>query len=207
MHFIALIVLFLAALALACPPPFNNVDFIGNNTHTSAQLIEAVMAQHPGLGWNEAVSAELGNDEKPWPKDYGENVYIHTIDYCYADENARSLLAPWVVNGLALWSGQLGKPGKENGHAVQFRLKAEEGIPPFCYLDDDDWNDLFPESAVVVDVIHQGGEDSGAAGYASLGYIPPEVNDKLGRHFLRLNYDALSRQGQYPERTVAHEWG
>jgi hypothetical protein len=46
----ALIAFLFAALALSCPPPLNNMDFLGNDTHTSYEIMQATFAEQ-GLGW------------------------------------------------------------------------------------------------------------------------------------------------------------
>jgi hypothetical protein len=39
MHFLNILTVFLEALVYACPPPFNSFDFVGNDTHTTADLV------------------------------------------------------------------------------------------------------------------------------------------------------------------------
>jgi hypothetical protein len=41
--FLAFLLIALPLVAFACPPPFNNMDFLGNETYTSSELIEAVL--------------------------------------------------------------------------------------------------------------------------------------------------------------------
>jgi len=67
MHFFAFITFLLTVLpivVLACPPPFNNIVFIGNETHSSSELIEDALARQ-GIGWVEGVSEVLGNPTRP----------------------------------------------------------------------------------------------------------------------------------------------
>jgi hypothetical protein len=103
MHPTMLIILFAAAVALACPPPFNNPAFRGNATHTSAELIAAVLNPGGGLAWNEVVSPELNNPVKPWPKDNKTVVFTHTINYCFDDSEAQEKLSSLVTDTIALW--------------------------------------------------------------------------------------------------------
>jgi hypothetical protein len=65
MQIYAIIALLLAALALACPPPFNNMDLVGNKTHTSAELVQAFLARqqigYVGKFWR-STSAKMRTD-------------------------------------------------------------------------------------------------------------------------------------------------
>jgi hypothetical protein len=44
--------LLLATLAVACPPPLNNIHFLANHTHTSWEIIQNTFAQqgHGSVG-------------------------------------------------------------------------------------------------------------------------------------------------------------
>jgi hypothetical protein len=55
MQIITLIIAIFAALVLGCPPPLNSFDFLGNETHTIAELIDAAANQR-GVGWTEVVT-------------------------------------------------------------------------------------------------------------------------------------------------------
>jgi hypothetical protein len=116
--YLALLLVALVAPALSCPPPLNNFDFIGNQTHTSAQLIEASLAQQGALGWVKAVSDWLKNPVKIWPRDSGQNTHI--ISYCYANEYVKSKLGTWVTQSLEIWIHKVGVPGHEYNHGLQF---------------------------------------------------------------------------------------
>jgi hypothetical protein len=46
----------IAALAVACPPIFNDFTFLGNESHTTADLVRDVFNKQPQLGWVEIVT-------------------------------------------------------------------------------------------------------------------------------------------------------
>lgn len=203
MHLAALIAVLLAALALSCPPPFNNRAFLANETHTSAQLIEAALAAHGNLGWTEAVSDELNNKNlKRWPKDGEENdgTYTHTVTYCYRNEEAQSKIQPYMTEAIALWAQKIGSAGKANGHALQIKTKSEKGSYPYCYLENRDWNDFFPDGSLVLELWDS---DNGETAQASLGYMP---DGSVDRHYIIFNAQKL-KENPYPAATVAHELG
>lgn len=72
----------LACLAVACPPPYNNHRFFGDNG-TDALLEYAADFEanltNPDSGWADGVSLTNGA-RTVWPKVDG----YHTINYCYA---------------------------------------------------------------------------------------------------------------------------
>lgn len=106
----------LVARVLSCPSPLNNFAFVGNGTHTSAQLIDAALDSEGGIGRTEVVSDFLNNPVKVWPKDSG--AYTSTIPYCYANGNAKLKLSNWILGALSLWINKIGNPGYENNHGL-----------------------------------------------------------------------------------------
>jgi hypothetical protein len=50
------VLLALAALVLTCPPIFNHFYFLGNDTHTTADLVRDTLNIQPQLGWSEIVT-------------------------------------------------------------------------------------------------------------------------------------------------------
>jgi hypothetical protein len=101
-----LLAVILSPLALACPPPLNNFAFQANSTHTSFELIEAAYGLPGGFGYNDVVTDLLNNPIKPWPVDYSENsdVFTHTINYCYDNENTRNKVQFYVQAGINTWT-------------------------------------------------------------------------------------------------------
>lgn len=95
------LVFLLVTLVVSCPPPLNNFAFLGNETHNSAQLIEAALAPTAGLGWTEVVSAFLENPVTLWPKDPNDNT--NAITYCYANEKVKLKVGQRVSDGIQLW--------------------------------------------------------------------------------------------------------
>jgi hypothetical protein len=55
-----------ASLVLGCPPPLNNFNFLGNTTHTTADLNDAA-ANRLGAAWTEVVTFG-GNPHTRWPR-------------------------------------------------------------------------------------------------------------------------------------------
>lgn len=50
----AVVILVITAIVAGCPPPFNSFKYLGNDTHTTADIVRAL---HPGVeGWTEVVS-------------------------------------------------------------------------------------------------------------------------------------------------------
>jgi hypothetical protein len=109
--FLAFLLIALPLVAFACPPPFNNMDFLGNETHISSELIEVALNQQ-GMSWVDGVSEALRNPSKPWPRD--QETSIVTIKFCFLDEASRITLRPHVSDALNFWFRfKLGPPGKD----------------------------------------------------------------------------------------------
>lgn len=53
---ILLLLFALAAIVAACPPLFNDLRFLGNETHTTADLVQALYDRTPDLGRNEIIT-------------------------------------------------------------------------------------------------------------------------------------------------------
>jgi hypothetical protein len=103
-----------AALAVACPPPFNDVRFMANDTVDSATLVrnylDAQNNLNPNLDWYEKVSSGA-NPAVRWParQVHGESLTI--INWCLADENAYNLgLDAYVNAGGVFGNAPLGSP-------------------------------------------------------------------------------------------------
>lgn len=190
--------------ALACPPPLNNFNFIGNETHTSAQLIKAALLSQDGLGWTEGVSTHLRNPIKTWPRDSNANEY--TIPYCFANQNAKVKLSFWISNAITLWIRAVGDPGKNFGHGLQFKNYEKRHEPPFCRKEDGTWNNIYPTGSVIIDTMDEQGEGSYTMSYASYGYQPEEYNSDPGRHGMCINYDQMKNTPK-PVALIVHEWG
>lgn len=192
----------LLGMALACPPPFNNPDFLGNDTHSTADLIEAAL-QRQGLGWTDAV-ATYGNPGKPWPRNTDN--YVHIIWYCYKDRAAYNDLDNLVNLALTLWRNKIGPPGKQSGHALHILEAhwARYTPQPWCFLQAPDpnagqWNFAFPSGTLV---IQKEFEDRGTAARSSEGYRP---DGEPGRHGIAIDR-SKARTSDMPY-LIAHEFG
>lgn len=52
---LSILLLALAALAVACNPSLNDFKYLGNDTHSTLDLIQHMM-DHVGMGWTEVVT-------------------------------------------------------------------------------------------------------------------------------------------------------
>lgn len=131
MHFFSFIIVFVAALVYACPPPFNNFDFLGNETHTTADLVKSALNQQ-GQGWVDAVDPWLKNPSVRWPQD--SDSLFHTIEYCYANSESERNLVEVFNQGRWLWINQLGNPGRASGHSMRIKGRLFDDIEHYyCY--------------------------------------------------------------------------
>lgn len=166
---LTLIVAFLAAVALACPPPLNNWDFVGNETHTTADLISATLEQS-GLGWTDAV-ATYGNPGKPWPVNQDG---IALIEYCYEDEDAKNELFTVVSEAVMMWKIRLGSPSARSRHRLNMR-EVEYTDWPYCYWEGQ-WNANYNPGILVVR--REKDPTQGSAARATLGWLPQGQPDR-----------------------------
>jgi hypothetical protein len=182
MLYFYLLALLLAVLTLSCPPPFNDMRFTGNSTHTSAQLIEAALAEQ-GLGWTEAVAVQ-GSGVTPWPLDDGEKTT--TITFCFWNEDSYLDLKDLVFGAMDVWMATIGEAGKENGHSVQFAtIPTDDDDPQFCLKPDNTWNSKFPEDALVIELRC----DLPIPARATMGWKPPHHGQTLNE--IQINPDRI----------------
>lgn len=180
MKLLTIILTCIIGIALACPPPLDNPDFVGNDTHTTADLIEAAI-QQGGIAWTDAV-ATYGNPGKPWPQDHDS--YHTTIHYCYKDKAAYNDLSNLVNQALNLWKNKIGPAGRQSGHAlsiteVQWHFADPQ---PWCILQAPDlnagnWNSAYPSGTLV---IQKESENRGTIARSSEGYRPQGLPDRHG---------------------------
>jgi hypothetical protein len=148
MYLYAVLTLLLAALALACPPPYKNMDCAPNSTHTSSQIIKTALAEQ-GLAWVKSVTVEgMNNERRPWARDK-DSVY-HTIPYCYHGKALWDTLKRVVDQAFQDWLAKLGTAGKENGHTLRFAYWPDEKNPQYCYKADKTWNEKFPKDSLII---------------------------------------------------------
>lgn len=203
MHFLFMITALLG-VALSCPPPFNNVNFVGNETHSTSDLIEAALTQQ-GLGWSEAV-ATYGNRVKPWPKDHNEKT--HTVNYCYADKDAYDSFGVMVVQAIQKWQVRLGPPGPQTGHALRFGVPRDPyGPQPWCYFIAPhervgQWNTNYKYGTLV---IRRAPPGRTRTAQALLGWLNDPAGSRPDRHYLWINPDGFpAHEGS---GLVTHELG
>jgi hypothetical protein len=197
MLFYAVLTLFLAALALACPPPYNNMDYAPNSTHTSSQIIKAALAQQ-GLAWVESVTVEgMNNERKPWPKD--KNSVYHTIPYCYKDKASWDALRIAVDPAFEQWLIKLGEGSKESGHTLRFAYWADKKNPQYCSKADTTWNDKFPADLLIVILDW----DFPAQAAATVGWQPYQGDNK-NPNVMKINPAHFEPGDEY---TILHEIG
>lgn len=46
----------LVVFVASCPPLLNNFDLLGNDTHSTADLVRELASKNPQLGWSEIVT-------------------------------------------------------------------------------------------------------------------------------------------------------
>ncbi|KAF1836175.1 hypothetical protein BDW02DRAFT_255621 [Decorospora gaudefroyi] len=197
LFFHALIALLLATLTLSCPPPYNDMRFIGNTTHTSYDLIQAVHL-NPDFGWNELViPTGAVNQGELWPcGDSG----VAVVSMCFRDAKADAELADFVFDSVNMWLDKLNFPSSDRGHAVKFRvhIKPDGSGPEMCYDETGHWNPINDSNAVIIR------SDRGLPykAAATVGYRKTDAR----RHHneMYLNPEKLEEGDKV---TVAHEWG
>jgi hypothetical protein len=50
------LILLVTVFVVACPPIFNDFTFLGNESHTTADLVRDVFNKQPQLSWSEIVT-------------------------------------------------------------------------------------------------------------------------------------------------------
>lgn len=74
-------------------------------------LVEPVMAYH---------GIQIGGTNKShfWPKRANG---LHPVEYCYSDKAARHAPQKHFDPAVNAWKKNIGAPGKDNGHALEFK--------------------------------------------------------------------------------------
>jgi hypothetical protein len=192
MHLTLLLMAVLAGLALSCAPPFNDFAFVGNDTHTTSELVEAYLNQQ-GMGWTEAVKgAPPGNPITVWPRPDGSNK--NRVTYCYASQYSYDKLYDVVEKGLKMWKDKIGEPGADNGHSLEI-VSPHFDDAQFCYEGPNgEWNKKFPKGSLEIS--------------ASLSYGPPQASigydPNKKKQAMWINPWGLTSDDAY---IMAHEWG
>lgn len=117
----------------------------------------------------------------PWPRRGGG---LHTISYCYVDQNARDRLKRIFDAAINIWMQALGGgPSAQTGHALEFREYAVNGHPFYCYLDAAHtvWNQMVPVDFLAIHW-YPGFTASSTVGYRPHppGTVPGRNNMQLG---------------------------
>jgi len=137
---------------------------------------------------------------KAWPKDYGDDVYTHTVHYCYQNKEAEEKLQTVVDAGIKLWETKIGEAGKTNGHALKIVKNKDKQRSPYCFEDDGGWNDLHPEGSLMIHLYY-------GTFWSTMGYTPdPDGKLDIDRHQMALDPDLIHKQPS-AEGVVAHELG
>lgn len=199
----------LASLAVACPPPFNKYEFIGD--YGTDALIEYATAfeanlTNPNSGWADGVSLTNGA-LTVWPKVNG----FHTIHYCYHSPQAKEYFKPYVDGGWSYWRATLGVPGPQSGHSLKFEeYPYPKDAHKYCWMPSNEhgtiWNPALPSGTLVIQPTsnHFAMELPAAA---TLGFIQPYWDPTPWRNQLVMNHQVLAYLGLSAHRTVAHELG
>jgi hypothetical protein len=199
----------IASLAVACPPPYNNYRFFGDNgTDALLEYAAAFEANisNPESGWADGVSYTNGA-LTVWPKKDG----YHTINYCYGSEQARKYFKEYVDGAWAYWKNALGAPGQQSGHSVKFEeFRYPVDVYPYCFVADSRgqtaWNHALPSGTLVIQ--HTGKHfpmDLPAA--STLGYVQPYWDPSPWRNQIVINPQTLAYLGRTSYRLIAHEMG
>ena len=146
------------------------------------------------------------NVHEPWPRSPPKN--YHYIRYCFATEAMRGAAKCLVDDAISLWATALGGHASErNQHGLVIKEVVDDHKQPvFCYssgsVDKDgqngQWTDGLGHETLVIWVMEQEHEMD----EATIGYAPDSVNDKPGRHYLKISRDTVDA-GE--KDRVAHE--
>lgn len=110
-----------ATLVVACPSPFNNWRFSGNESADSAMILHKMLLDG-NIGWSEVVSNHH-NPRHPWPAREawnGQDNRITNIHYCYIDLDAEVRHNHYVKQAWKAWEDVIGPPDHEGGHRLKF---------------------------------------------------------------------------------------
>jgi hypothetical protein len=206
--------LFAAAFAVACPPPFNDVRFMANDTVDSATLVrnylDALNNLNPNLDWFEKVSSGAANQATTWPARQVHGQSLTIIYWCLADETAwLSGLDAAVNAGWNTWENAIGPADPDNRHnLVLMPLLDAYGNFIFCYIgpyQDKVWNNVVPKDTLAI--LPVASYNFGQAS-ATAGYFPDSANNQPGRHALSIGHTGiLSGQHYNWAPQIAHELG
>jgi hypothetical protein len=92
---------------------------------------------------------------------------------------AKDELEGLKTQGWGAWQRSLGRWGLDSGHSLIFTRRLVAGQNLYCYLDNGEWNQLFPADSVVI----KRGAPGGWAASSSLGY---SAEGPPGRHYLSI---------------------
>ncbi|KAF2027968.1 hypothetical protein EK21DRAFT_70805, partial [Setomelanomma holmii] len=197
---LSLLLIALVGFVAGCPPPLDDLRNIGNDTHTTAHIIQTLTPQTPGsIGRNEIIShLQSGEARTIWPNGI--------VQYCFTNEPARINFEDDIMAAWKLWYDRFGNVGAAYGHKLQFHeYAAPDGTHPYCHLpNSENWNPEIPHNIAAF------GEDDtpNVQAWSITGYMPMDFNDEPDRHGSRFN---LESKKKYPHdhwiTTVAHELG
>ncbi|KAH7076235.1 hypothetical protein FB567DRAFT_596850 [Paraphoma chrysanthemicola] len=198
---------FLAALATACPPLFNDFYYLGNETHSTASLVRDLFKQQPQLGWSEIVTM-TGKPLSTWP--------TGKIAYCFDQPKTRNNLESDLKEAWKVWHDKLGDASQANSHKLrwlEFAFWDKEW--PYCFLERHSpsdpwvWNPIVPYSVAMI--MEWETRLPNMAPSSVIGYIPQDWQrgNAEGRMGMRLN---LHQAGDFHNHqhwiaALAHELG
>ncbi|KAF2647672.1 hypothetical protein K491DRAFT_685336 [Lophiostoma macrostomum CBS 122681] len=172
------------ALAVACPPPFNDPNFFGiNDTATYIQ------EQHDNgtSGWADSVW-DWRNIHREWPRQEGKDAKT-LIEYRYYDPAYKSTFTDIVNGALKMWFDKIGVAGEKSKHSLDIQEKKySKGVLPYCRVpkSKDDrtpiWNPDVKDDTLVIKM--QAGNTRAAM--ATLGYLHESADPEPGRHFIAI---------------------
>jgi hypothetical protein len=207
--------LFAAALnlAVACPPPFNDVRFMANSTAESGTLVRNALDNvdiNPNLGWYEAVSVTT-NPTTVWPTKQVNGHSISLIKFCLADQAAYDAELDTLIRmAWQTWEERIGRAEDEHSHRLKLEpLRDATGFFEYCYrgrAEDKVWNDVVPKDTLVVRIKPAWVVQASA----TAGYKRDSVDNTPGRHELNIGLGGWSIKDFPPGSTVpmvTHELG
>ncbi|KAF2648075.1 hypothetical protein K491DRAFT_722874 [Lophiostoma macrostomum CBS 122681] len=198
--------LLLAPLALACPPPFNDFRFLGNETVSTETLVRQALAE-PQFGSIDGVS-DARNPSQRWARNPMTGATV--VEYCFANKWVKRTYADILGRGWMKWFNKIRNPSQANGHSLIVRPAiplVENRKEQYCYLTDGNgpndsgaWNNAFPKSILIIK--HWDKSDIQATASATVGWNPKDSTNVMLIHpfLLRDRVDELVD-------TVAHELG
>ncbi|KAF2027967.1 hypothetical protein EK21DRAFT_114314 [Setomelanomma holmii] len=202
MHWLLLPIL--ATVASVCPPLFNDFQYLGNKTHSTADLVRDLFNKQPDLGWAEIIT-NTGYPVSIWP--------TGKIAYCFSSPEARGHLESHMNEAWALWHNALGVAGEQNGHTLEWsEYPFWPSEWPYCFEERRTNNDLWVWNHHSVAMIWENTErepdfnPSSVTGFIVQDWPGGKPDGRMGTHYnLDQALDFETRENWIA--TIAHEMG